>query len=112
MDQITLNVKRERSFVGGAMTYLVKVDDREVGKLRIGQDLSLTIPKHPVTLKVWMIGNGFTFHKLEKSVVLHPEKCQRGIITCTIETKSDTLGVISMGLLKPVGNINIEVDYR
>lgn len=112
MDQITLNVKREKSFVAGAMPYLIKVDDKEVGKLRIGQDLSVTIPNAPVTLKVWMVGNGFTFHKIEKSVVLHPERCQRGIITCTIDTKSDALGVISMGLLKPVGSIEIKVDYR
>ena len=61
----TLNIERTKSFVGAAMPYRICVNGTEQGKLMIGNRLSVEIPDSNTVLKVSMVGNDLTFHKME-----------------------------------------------
>lgn len=111
METIRLNIKRDKSATGCAMSYRIVVGGKEVTKLRIGKEFSMDIPNAQTTLKVSMVGNSFTFHKIEKEVVVFPQNCKSGVIDCLISTKMNMLGVMTFGLIQAVGRAEIQVNY-
>ena len=108
----TLNIERTKSFVGAAMPYRIYVNGTEQGKLMIGNRLSVEIPDSNTVLKVSMGGNISTFHKMEKEIVIFPEHCRGGIINCTISTKLNWIGLLTMGIFQAVGRLDINVKYQ
>lgn len=111
MKNLKLHIYRDKALVGAAMYYRVIINEVETGKLRIGKDMTLEIPNTQSTLKVSMVGNSFTFHKIEKSVVLYPQYCINGMINCKINTKLNWLGFLTLGLLQAIGRVELQIDY-
>lgn len=111
METIKLNIKRDNSMIGGAMPYRIIVDGKEEAKLTIGKSFSLEILKKQVTLKVSMVGNAMTFHKIEKEIVVFPQYCKTNIVNCAITTKLNWLGVLTLGLFQALGRVEINVEY-
>ncbi len=108
---ITLNIERKKSFVGAAMPYRIYVNGVEVGTLMNGHSLSVEIPNVQSTIKVSMVGNAMTFHKLEKEVAIFPEYQKSKCMTCTISTKLNWVGLLTMGVYQPVGNVKMSLGY-
>lgn len=96
---------------GCAMPYRIIVNGKEEAKLTIGKSLSLEIPKEQTTLKVSMVGNALTFHKIEKEIVIFPQYCKTNIVNCSITTKINWLGYLTLGLFQAMGRTEINVEY-
>lgn len=111
METIKLNIKRDNSITGCAMPYRIFINGTEKAKLTFGKSLSLEIPNELTTLKVSMVGNLITFHKMEKEVVIFPRYCKTDIINCSISTKINWLGTLTMGLLQAHGRTEVNVEY-
>lgn len=111
MNTITLNINRDKAFVGAAMPYRIIINGTEVGKIKIGKSITCELPNAQSSLKVSMVGNSLTFHKIEKEVVLFPQYCKTGVIKCTIRTKFNLIGYLSFGLLQAVGRTELEIEY-
>ena len=111
MDTIKLNINRDKAFVGVAMPYRVIINGTEVGKIKIGGNMSYELPDTQSILKISMAGNSLTIHKIEKEVVLFPQYCKTGVINCAVKTKFNWLGYLTLGLLQAIGKTEIEVDY-
>lgn len=111
METMKLNIKRDNSMTGGAMPYRIIVDGKEEAKLTFGKSLSLEIPQEQTTLKVSMVGNTMTFHKIEKEIVIFPQYCKTNIVNCSITTKINWLGYLTLGLLQAMGRTEINVEY-
>lgn len=111
MDTVKLNIRRAPAFVAAAMPYRVTLDGMEIARLSVGGTASVRIPVRQGILKVAMVGNSMTFHAIEKSVVLTPQKCKVGEIQCTINTKLNVGGFFSMGLGSRMGDLSIDVRY-
>lgn len=112
MNNIKLNVSRDKAFVGAAMPYRIIVNGEEIGKMKVGSSMSYEIPNVQSTLKVSMVGNSLTFHKVEKEVVLFPQYCKTGIIECWIRTKFNWLGFLTLGLFQAMGRTDLEIAYK
>ncbi len=112
MNKIKLNICRSKSFVGAAMPYRIIINGSEVGNILIGNRMSFDIPNTQSSLKVSMIGNSLTFHKIEKEVVLFPQYCKTGGINCVVKTTVNWIGLLTFGLLQAVGKIEIgDIEY-
>lgn len=93
------------------MPYHMIVNGQKIAKLVIGKSLSLEIPKEQATLKVSMVGNAVTIHKIEKEIVLFPQYCKTNIINCSVTTKLNWLGALTLGMFQAVGRAEINVEY-
>lgn len=111
METVRLNVTRGKSFVGVAMPYKILVNGVELGSVAVGKTVSFSIPKVQSSLKVSMVGNSMTFHRVEKEIVLFPQNSVSGTVNCFIDTKLDFVGFITLGLLQAVGKLDIRVSY-
>ena len=111
MKTITLNVSRDKSFVGMGMSYRVFIDNREVSKLKIGKTFSCKLPSEQFVLRVSLVGNALSLHKIQKEVVIFPQYCESGTINCKVRTKFSLLGMLTMGLIQAMGRAEIEVSY-
>jgi len=111
MQNTTLNIYRKKSFVGAAMPYRVFLNGKEIAKVKNGEKLSVVIPAEQAALKVSMVGNAITFHRIEKEVVVFPKYSVSHIINCEIETKANWLGIISYGLFAATGHILVDLKY-
>ena len=112
MDTTKLDISRDKALVGAAMPYRIIVNGTEVGKIKIGNSMSFELPNTQSTLKVSMVGNSLTFHKIEKEVVIFPQYCKTGIINCRINTKFNWLGYLTLGLLQAIGRTELEIEYK
>ena len=112
MDQFTLNITRQKNFVGAAMPYRICVNGKEVATIKIGGNVSIQIPNQRTILKVSMVGNGMAFHRIEKEVVIFPEYSKSNVINCEIVTKANWFGVFTWGLIRAVGSAVINVNYN
>lgn len=112
MRTIKLNISRDKSFVGAAMSYRIYINNQEVDKLKVGNTITLEIPDHPTTIKVSMVGNAINIHPIMKEVVLFPEKSESGIIDCLITTKPNWVGILTSGLFQAVGRAELIIDYK
>ena len=111
MNIIKLNISRDKSFVGGAMPYRIIINGIVMGKMNIGDNMSLELPNTQSTLRVSMIGNSLTLHNVEKDVVLFPQYCKTGVIICRIRTKLNWVGFLTLGLLQAVGSLDLDIEY-
>lgn len=112
MEKIKLNISRDKSLCGAAMPYRVVINGEEKGKLKIGESKSFEMFNCQTSLEVSMVGNAFTFHKVEKRIVLFPSYCKIGTINCVIKSKINWLGLMTCGLLQAVGKLELVIDYR
>lgn len=112
MNTIKLFITRDKSFVASAMPYRIYINNREVATIRIGKSITLDLPATPATLKVAMVGNAMTFHRIEKEVALFPQNCDSGVIECLITTKPNWLGILSLGLFQSVGRTELLISYK
>ncbi len=111
MKIIKLNISRDKAFVGAAMPYRIIINGKEMNKIKIGGSLSFELPCIQSTLKVSMVGNSMTFHKIEKEVLLFPQYCKNGVINCKIKTKFNWLGYLTLGLLQAIGRTVLDIEY-
>ena len=111
MRKIQLNIVRDKSMTGAGMPYRIYINGKEVTRLTFGQSYSTEINDEPTKLKVSMVGNAITIHKIEKEITLLPNNCKSGLINCQITTKSNPLGILSGGLFKAAGETEINVVY-
>lgn len=111
MEIIKLNIKRDNSMTGATMPYRIIVNGKDEAKLTVGKNISLEMPKERIVLKLSMVGNTMTFHKIGKEIVISPQFCKTNIINCTITTKLNWFGMLTMGLFQAVGRIEINVEY-
>lgn len=109
--QPTLNISRQTNYVGAAAPYRIYIDGVEVTTIKIGDSVSLKIPHKQTALKVSMVGNAMSYHKIEKEIVIFPEYCKTDTINCVISTKTNWFGVLTGGLFSAVGKVNIDVQY-
>ena len=111
METIQLNISRDKALVGAAMPYRVFINGEEIGKLNVGKNMLYELPRTQTTLKVSMVGNALSFHKIEKEVALFPQYCKTGRIDCKIQTKFNWLGYLNLGLLQAIGKTKITIEY-
>lgn len=111
MNKITLNITRDKALVGAVMPYRVVISGTEFGQLKKGKSMSCEFPNAQTSLRVSMVGNSLTFHKIEKEVALFPQYCKTGVINCYIKTKFNWIGYLTFGLLQAVGRMELEIEY-
>lgn len=111
MDIIKLNISRDKSFEAAAMPYRILIDGVEMAKLKNGKTISLNLSNSQMTLKIVMVGSSFSFHKIEKEVVLFTKYCRSGVVNCKIKTKYNWLGGLTFGLLQAVVRLELDVEY-
>lgn len=111
MENIKLNVKREKAWVGAAVPYRVLIDGREVAKLSLGGSKTIEIPNRPIVLKVSMVGNSMAIHNIEKQVIIYPQYCKTGMVNCIIHTKIQWGGAMTLGIAQAMAKMDIEVNY-
>lgn len=111
MSTITLNINRDKAFVGAAMPYHIIINGTEVGKLTIGKSMLCELPNVQSSLRVSMMGNSMNFHKIEKEIVLFPQYCKTSVINCKIKTKFNWIGFLTFGFLQAVGRTELEIEY-
>ena len=111
MDTIKLNISRDKAFVGAAMPYRISINGEEMGKVSVGKSVSYELPSIQSTLKVSMVGNSISFHKIEKEIVVFPQYCTTGNVNCKIITKLNWLGLLTLGILQAIGKMEIEIEY-
>ena len=111
MSTITLNINRDKAFVGAAMPYRIIINGNEVGKIKIGKSITCELPNAQSSLKISMVGNSLTFHKIEKEIALFPQYCKTGVINCKIRTKFNWIGYLTFGLLQAIGRTELEIEY-
>lgn len=112
MEYVHVMIRRHRSLTGAAMPFRIMVNGRELTKLNIGQKYMTDLPKEQFTLKISMVGNAFTFHKLEKEVVVFPAYCKRGSIYCDISVRINWLGCFTFGIFQAVGYPEVQIRYE
>lgn len=111
MSEIVLNINRKKALVGAALPYRIIINGEEVDKLMIGKSTSVKVPKQNTTLKISMVGNAINFHNIEKETVLFPECCKTGVINCTIITKINWIGYMTLGILRAMADVKIDIQY-
>lgn len=111
MNNVTLNVSRDRAFVGSAMSFRIIVDNNELGKIRIGEKKSFEVQNQRSVLKISMVGNALNFHKIKKEVVLFPKEDTQEI-NCMINSKINWFGALTLGILQAVGRLELTVEYK
>ena len=111
METIKLNVSRDKAFVGAVMPYRIIINGLEVGKLAYGKSVSYDIPANQSVLKVSMVGNAISVHRIEKEAVLFPQYCKTGIINCHIKTKFNLLGLLTIGFVQAIGRAELDINY-
>ncbi len=121
MDTIKLNIVREKNAWAAAVPYIVCFNDMEIAKLPNGRSLSLDVPADErFVLKFITSGrDGSVMKKItphsrltEHTVMIHPEYCKNGSVSCVIKTRSNLIGMVSMGWLRPLVELEISVDYK
>lgn len=111
METVKLIIKRQSSFVALAMPYRITVNGREMGKVSNGKTLTLEIPNQRSVMLVEMVGNSMNFHRMFKEAGIFPSYAQHGTVECTIRTKLNWVGFLTLGLAQAVGQIDIDVKY-
>lgn len=111
MRKIQLNISRDKSVVAAGMPYRVYINGNEVTRLLLGQSFSTEINDEPTRLKVSLVGNALSIHKIEKEINLIPSNSKAGFINCQITTKPKPSGIFTMGLLQAPGEAEINVEY-
>lgn len=113
MEKITLNITRDKSFIGAAMSYRINLNGTEIGLLRVGESISIEIDSADnLSLSASMVGNAISIHKIEKEILLQPKFCKTKVIDCLIRTKFNIIGFLTLGLLSAIGNTEIRVMYN
>lgn len=112
MEKITLNISRDKSYVGAAVPYRIFINGQEVTRLFVGKSFTTEIVNEPTVLKISMVGNALSIHKIEKEVTLLPNYCKTNVIDCHIRTKAKWLGILTSGLLQAPGEAEIDVEYN
>lgn len=112
MNTITLRVKRKKAFTGMAMPYAIKIDGVKKGTVKNGESMEIEIPNHNCVLLIDMVGNSMALYKVKKEVVLFPEYCASGIIECEVNTNSNWLGPLTLGLFQTIGKIALNINYN
>ena len=109
---ITLNISRDKAYVGAAVPYKILIKGQEVTRLFVGKSFTMEIPDEPTVLKITMVGNALAIHKIEKEVTLFPEYCKTNVIDCHIRTKAKWLGILTSGFLQAPGEVEVDVEYK
>ena len=110
METIKLIIICDKAFVGAVLPYHLFINGKEMGKIKKGKNTSYELPYAQSTLKV-SIPRTSLIHKVEKEVVLFPQFCNKGIINCTIVSKLNLLGFISLGIVQPHYVISLHIEY-
>ena len=111
MNTVKLNVARDKSFVAAGMSYRIFINEKEVAKLRIGKVFYCQIPKERLVLRIAMVGNALSFHKMVKEVIIFPECSTAGVVNCKVRTKLNLIGLLTGGLFQTIGRIEVDVSY-
>lgn len=120
MNTIKLKINRENSIFGCAVPYTIYINDKEIAQLPNGRLITTDVPgNEKFYLAVSTSGKqGSVFQKITphssmtlKKVLIHPEYCKNGTVTCNIITKANILGAVSFGFLRPGTDLDIHVDY-
>ena len=107
---ITLYIKRNSAFVGSAMPYRIIINGKEVTQLTNGNDFQIQLPKREtIDLKIHMVGNAITLHKIKKEVIIYPDNYDTKKINCIITSKLNALVTLSGGLLGAVGRLELNI---
>lgn len=109
---VTLLIKRRKAYVASLVKYRIIINGKELCQLKDGGLFQTKVSANPTSLRVSVWGNSLAVHKMEKEILLWPQYCERGQINCVIKTKTNWIGLITIGLLAPQGNIDIGVDYK
>lgn len=111
-DLIKVHFVRKKTWMAHAMKFRIIIDGNNVAEIKAGKEMTIDIPfQKIVPIKLSMKGNVWNIHKIEKEMVLFPEFCTNKTIECLVNTKTNWLGFISMGLLQAVCNIEVDLIY-
>lgn len=109
---VQLHMKRKASYAAAAMPMRIYVNNCEVGKLKIGGTMDITIPAdRPSMIKVSMVGNSMNVHKIEHQEMVYPQNAPSGHIQLEFKVKMNWAGVFTYGLAKPIGDVVYDVKY-
>lgn len=120
MNTIKLHLIRESTMIAAAVSYFIYLNDNEIARLSNGCDTTLDAPANEkFYLTISTSGKkGSTFQKITphmsmtmKKVLILPEYCKNGVVTCRIKTKMNLLGAVSFGILRPGSELEVNVNY-
>lgn len=111
-DMATIHITRDKSFVGAAMPYRIKIDGREAAKITVGGHIDMDIPTYPFRLDFEMVGNSMNFHPIRATLNIDPRHATSGHLKCHLITKPNWGGIITSGLFMPVGKLNVDFKYQ
>lgn len=111
MDVIKLNISRKKALLAATMPYRIIINGEEKYKLYVGKSCSLKMQNAQSVLKVSMVGNAINFHNIEREIVLFPQYCKTGVINCSIRTKINWVGYLTMGIFQAMAKIKIDIEY-
>lgn len=107
-----MHVVRKSGYVGMAVPYRIMFEGREIGAVYNGKEVTLQIPARPGTLSFEMLGNSFTLHPIKASLFVNPSQCKEGRIECVLHTRAKLAGMLSSGILGPIGVLELESTVR
>ena len=126
MESIKLNITHIKSRYSALapFTYMgpfiIYFNDIEIVKLPNGRHISLDVPTDKkFLLIISMTGMNSIKQKMtphsaltSKKVMIYPEYCNNGIVNCIIKTHINLIGTATFGLLSPVCELDVSIDYN
>lgn len=126
MESIKLNIIHIKNRYGALIPfthmgpYIIYFNDIEIAKIPNGRRVSLDVPANKrFLLTISMIGLNSLMQKMTphsalsyKKVTIYPEYCKNGIVNCTIKTHINLIGTSSFGLLNPMWDLDVSIDYN
>lgn len=106
-----LIIKRNKAYVGCAMSYRIKINGQDAGMISNGKTVALACPDQPFELHVVIYGNSMNVHSIEARTMIDPRQSRTGDIFVDINSKMNFLGVLTSGLFAPVGKMALSVRY-
>lgn len=111
MDTITLIFSRRVGITGMAIPIRVRVNDNEIGKIKVGGRLETSIPVKDCVVDLEMVGSSASFHPIKASFTLRAANCTKGVITVDFGVKANPLGLLTSGIWAKMGDIRADIKY-
>jgi len=112
METVLLKITRDKAWAAAALPYRIFINNEQRAMLRIGKRIELEVPKERFAIRVEAVGNKLQFQRIESEKVIFPAYCENGVIECRVSSSLQAVGYLTLGLIKPMVTIKIDVIYK
>lgn len=105
-----LTIKRKFLFYACAMPIKILINDKEVGRVKVGGTITIDVPTNMFKLKADMVGNIWNLPSLRTEIWVDPNKSKTGNIYC--EMSLDASAIWTLSLRKAPYDIILNIHYN